>query len=336
MTHELKNLIKKTLEWQSNNKKTVLATVVKTEGSSYRRPGVRMLINDFGERFGAVSGGCVEKEVQIQAQSVLESGIAKMMAYDGSIRLGCEGIIFVLIEPIFISTELSKIFFKTLNDRKNFLSISYFSSEIESNYRFGTNFLFEKEVYPLRKNFISQENHSTFKQIFTPLFRCFIFGAEYDAVVLCKSAAELGWEITIVAPPDEQKSIKYFSGAQNLLTPNFSDLKIDRVDNQTAIILMTHSLTKDLQYLMALSETNPAYFGLLGPTKRKEQLINHLLDRKPDTSLEFIEKLKGPVGIHIGAESAEEISVSILAEILSVIRNKEPFSLNDKKGKIHE
>ena len=50
MTHELKNLIKKTLEWQSNNKKTVLATVVKTEGSSYRRPGVRMLINDFGER----------------------------------------------------------------------------------------------------------------------------------------------------------------------------------------------------------------------------------------------------------------------------------------------
>ena len=72
MTHELKNIIEKTLEWQNNNKKIVLATVVKTEGSSYRRPGVRMLINDVGERFGEVSGGCVEKEVHIQAQSVLE------------------------------------------------------------------------------------------------------------------------------------------------------------------------------------------------------------------------------------------------------------------------
>ena len=124
MTHELKNLIEKTLEWQNNNKKIVLATVVKTEGSSYRRPGVRMIINDIGERFGAVSGGCVEKEVQIQAQSVLESGIPKIMAYDGRLRLGCEGIIFVLIEPIFISIELNNIFLKTLISA-NFLLVFY-------------------------------------------------------------------------------------------------------------------------------------------------------------------------------------------------------------------
>lgn len=336
MTHELKNLIEKTLEWQNNNKKNVLATVVKTEGSSYRRPGVRMIINDIGERYGAVSGGCVEKEVQIQAQSVLESGIPKIMAYDGRLRLGCEGIIFVLIEPIFISIELNNIFLKTLNERKKFFSVSYFTSEICSNNSFGTNFIFKEEIYPLRKNFNRQENHSTFKQTFQPLFQCFIFGAEYDAVVLCKSAAKLGWEVTIIASSDEQKSIKYFSGAKHLLTPNFNDFKINRVDNRTAIILMTHSLTKDLQYLIALSETNPAYIGLLGPSQRKEQLISHLLDRKPNVSLKFIENLKGPVGINIGAESAEEISVSILAEILSVIRNKNPISLNDKKGKIHE
>ena len=336
MTHELKNLIEKTLEWQNNNKKNVLATVVKTEGSSYRRPGVRMIINDIGERYGAVSGGCVEKEVQIQAQSVLESGIPKIMAYDGRLRLGCEGIIFVLIEPIFISIELNNIFLKTLNERKKFFSISYFTSEICSNNSFGTNFIFKEEIYPLRKNFNRQENHSTFKQTFQPLFQCFIFGAEYDAVVLCKSASKLGWEVTIIASSDEQKSIKYFSGAKHLLTPNFNDFKINRVDNRTAIILMTHSLTKDLQYLIALSETNPAYIGLLGPSQRKEQLISHLLDRKPNVSLKFIENLKGPVGINIGAESAEEISVSILAEILSVIRNKNPISLNDKKGKIHE
>ena len=70
MTHEIKNFIE--LIWKSHqqNIKSVLATVVALEGSSYRRPGVRMLIQENGQTFGAVSGGCVEKEVMRQAQSV--------------------------------------------------------------------------------------------------------------------------------------------------------------------------------------------------------------------------------------------------------------------------
>ena len=336
MTHELKNLIEKTLEWQNNNKKNVLATVVKTEGSSYRRPGVRMIINDIGERYGAVSGGCVEKEVQIQAQSVLESGTPKMMTYDGRLRLGCEGIIYVLIEPIMIGLHFSEIFEKNLNNRKEFFSLSYFNLEFGNNKNFGTQFLFEEGIFSLRENFKIDQNQLTFKQRFPPLFQFYIFGAEYDAVVLSKSASDLGWQVTIVAPADEQKTINYFPGAQKLITPHFDDIDLIKVDNQTAIILMTHSLSKDLQYFMALYQTKPAYFGLLGPRKRREQLIDHLLEHKTDVSLEFIEKLKGPVGINIGAESAEEISVSILAEILSVIRKKEPIALTNKNGEIHE
>ncbi len=99
---------------------------------------------------------------------------------------------------------------------------------------------------------------------------------------------------------------------------------------------MTHSLSKDVQYLIALSETHPIYFGLLGPAKRREQLINHLLEHKPNTDLAFIEKLRGPAGINIGAENSKEIAVSVLAEILSVIRNQEPIPLSVKKGRIHE
>ena len=79
MTHEIKNLIKLIWEAQQQNVKTVLATVVALEGSSYRRPGVRMLIQENGKTFGAVSGGCVEKEIQRQAQSVLENNGPKFM-----------------------------------------------------------------------------------------------------------------------------------------------------------------------------------------------------------------------------------------------------------------
>ena len=99
MIHELKKIIQGYKAATSEKLKTVLATVVALEGSSYRRPGVRMLIREDGKSVGAVSGGCVEKEVFAQAQSVLANDLPKMMTYDGRYRLGCEGKLYILIEP---------------------------------------------------------------------------------------------------------------------------------------------------------------------------------------------------------------------------------------------
>ena len=87
MTHEFRDLIETAFYWQQQGIASVLATVVALEGSSYRRPGVRMLINDRGEMRGSVSGGCVEKEVLHQAKSVFTDAIPKMMTYDGRLRL---------------------------------------------------------------------------------------------------------------------------------------------------------------------------------------------------------------------------------------------------------
>ena len=95
MTQELKQLFQLAESWQKVDKKIVLVTVVALEGSSYRRPGVRMLINEDGEVNGAVSGGCVEKEIHHQAKGVFQTGKAKMMTYDGRLRLGCEGILCI-------------------------------------------------------------------------------------------------------------------------------------------------------------------------------------------------------------------------------------------------
>ena len=97
MTHELKKIVKAYQQAKENGITTVLASVVALEGSSYRRPGVRMLILSDGRMIGAVSGGCVEKEIQRQAQTVFSSGNPIMMTYDGRYRLGCEGILFILI-----------------------------------------------------------------------------------------------------------------------------------------------------------------------------------------------------------------------------------------------
>jgi len=338
MTHELKLLFDTLKSWQLLDKKAVFVSVVDLEGSSYRRPGVRMLISEDGEYVGAVSGGCVESEIERQAQSVFRSNKPKVITYDGRYRIGCEGIIHVLIEPAFLSEELMKAFEIQLESRKPFRMDSFFYNEVGEYDDVGSVLQINGVKYSLNSNFENNESGSQkcFSQTFEPLFQLFIFGAEHDAVQLSQAAKLLGWEVTVVASPEESKSCDYFPGAAALITPSFDAIDTSSIDEQTAVVLMTHSFNKDVQYLMALKDINPAYIGLLGSVNRRERVISMLLEQFPDLSLEFIEQIHGPAGINIGAENAAEISISILAEILSVVRKQKPVALREKMGAIHE
>ena len=130
MIHELKDIIRSAKIAQSKGIKTVLASVVSLDGSSYRRPGVRMSIQENGRMIGAVSGGCVEKEILRQAQQVFKTNSSTLMEYDGRYRLGCEGILHILIEPFYPTNKFFDAFEKQCSSRKPFLINSYFSKEI--------------------------------------------------------------------------------------------------------------------------------------------------------------------------------------------------------------
>jgi xanthine/CO dehydrogenase XdhC/CoxF family maturation factor len=313
-------------------------SVVALEGSSYRRPGVRMVISEDGVSVGAVSGGCVEKEIDRQAQSVFQSGKAKIMTYDGRLRVGCEGIVHILIEPVSLSDELLKDFESTLHDRKKFRMDVYYYKTVGEYKNTGTLATLNGNIYSLNPYFHASQidDQECFSQSFNPLFQLYIFGAEHDAVQLCQEAKSLGWEVTIVASAGESKSCDFFPGAASLITPSYKEIDTSVLDEQTAVVLMTHSFNKDVQYLKALKDSNPVYIGLVGSVKRRERVLSMMLDYCPDISTEFLEQIYGPAGINIGAESAAEIAVSILAEILSVGRNKKPESLRNKVGSIHE
>lgn len=337
MTHEFLNLVQVATEYHQNGHKTVLATVVALEGSSYRRPGVRMLLSDHGRMEGAVSGGCVEKEVQRQAEDVFKKNAPKMMAYDGRFRLGCEGTIYILLEPFAPSQDMQKTLEKSGENRQSFEIVSRFSKTLGVDASLGSILVMDGQQIPFYKNVTqkSATSPTVFRQSLAPCFKLLIFGAEHDAVALCKIAAELGWEVTIIADPDESKTITFFPGAKHLLTPLPGALPMENIDAQTAVVLMSHSFNKDLNYLIALKETRPAYFGLLGPAHRRERLFNHFLELHPETDAEFIEAMHGPSGLNIGAESATEIAVSIVSEILSATRQQNPIPLRDKTDRIH-
>ena len=337
MTHEIKQLFQLAESWQKVDKKVVLITVVALDGSSYRRPGVRMLINDAGDVNGAVSGGCIEKEIHRQAKSVFQTGKAKMMTYDGRLRLGCEGILYILIEPIFLTDELLKLFYSVLNNRLYFEANSFYVKENGTFNNIGSQLILSGKSISLHPNFqpTEKEKFEYFTQSFAPLFQLYVFGAELDAVQLCKAAHNIGWEITIVADPAESKTLDYFPGASSLISPTFENIDTKGIDDQTAIILMTHSFNKDVRYLLALKDVYPAYFGLLGPPHRRERILAKFLEYHPEISTEFLDQLYAPAGINIGAETASEIVISIIAEILGTIRNQKPMALRDKIGNIH-
>ena len=339
MFHEFKEIIKKAILHQEKGLKNVLVTVVDLEGSSYRKPGVRMLISEDKKMVGAVSGGCVEKEILQRSTTVFRDQKAKIITYDGRYRLGCEGILYILMEPFFVSSKFISRFSIATQNRESLKIKSTFVKEDEKYGNFKTEIEFEDKQQFSFHNLLSENTEDklqTFKQLLKPSFRLLIIGAEHDAVKLCQMASLVGWQVDVFTSIKDTKNISYFSGANTVTSESPETIDFSDIDSNTGIIIMNHSYVQDLKYLLRLVNKNPAYLGILGATKRRNKMFNELFEYNPEISEEFLDRICTPAGLNLGAKTPEEIAVSIIAEILSVINNKEPFPLKTITGKIHQ
>jgi xanthine/CO dehydrogenase XdhC/CoxF family maturation factor len=338
MTHEFKDIIENYCKAKASGLRSVLATVVDLDGSSYRKPGVRMLILENDQMIGAVSGGCVEKDILRQSQSVFNDGRSRMMTYDGRYRLGCEGILYILLEIFQPEQNFISSFENCLEERSDFKIRSFYRKEEGAFSGIGTYFDFKNNsFFSSGKNVKPKIDNSTslFEQDMPPCFKLMIFGAEHDAVQLCQFAALNGWEVTIVSGPLESKDITNFPGASAFYSASPDMVELNKIDKETAIVLMSHNFANDLKFLVELKDSSPAYIGMLGPAHRREKLLSQLVEYCPDVNERFLDLIHGPAGLNIGAETPQEIAVSILSEILTVIREKQPISLKEKDGGIH-
>lgn len=337
MTHEFKDILEAYIVAQKLNQKMVLATVVAVDGSSYRGAGVRMLVLENDNSIGAISGGCVEKEVVRQSKSVFDTGTSKLMTYDGRFRLGCEGTLFVLLE--LFSPELNDVakIKKTIEERKTFVINSHFDFDEKKAQNGSVLQLSNSEIIPLGNFQSAKESEcERFSETLQPCFRLVIVGTEHDSASLCLQASNLNWEVLVVAAPNSKKEIQDFPGATNLIKMTSEEFVISNIDQQTAFVLMNHNYAKDLLYLKALKNTAPCYIGLLGPSKRKEQMLSAFIEYHFEVEDTFLDCIYGPAGLDIGSETPAEIANSIISEIIAVTRNKKVNHLQDKKGAIHD
>jgi xanthine/CO dehydrogenase XdhC/CoxF family maturation factor len=339
MTFEFKNCINSFKTAHKKGLKTVMATLVALEGSSYRKPGVRMLLAEDGTMTGALSGGCVEKEILKQAESVFLTNQPKMMTYDGRYRLGCEGTLYIMIEPFHPDADLIHAFEEALSARKAIQIKSVYAKELGANAHWGSTIAFDSNTwFAFSKTAATAPKPTSaalvFEQQLQPCFRLLIVGAEHDAVQLCLMASILGWEVVLVASAASPKTKVDFPGLHQLHKWEPNELQRNEVNQQPAIVLMTHSYSRDLQYLIAIKDSQPAYIGLVGAKKRGQKLINDLLEHCPEVEEEFLEKIYSPAGLNIGAQTPQEIALSICSEILSLTRQQTPDFMKNKRTSV--
>jgi xanthine/CO dehydrogenase XdhC/CoxF family maturation factor len=290
---EIRDIIR---EWERHRgQQLALATLVRAQGSSYRRPGARMLVCLDGVTVGSLSGGCLEDEVARRAFEVMGTGTPSLMSFDTRLRFGCNGSIEVFVEAVrddFLA-ELATHFTR----RQTCRALTCFEGEEAER---GTRLLALDEQVP----------NGAFLQEIEPPIQLVIFGEGPDSIPLRAFAEVLGWEVIEV---DEAADLP------------------GRVDQRTAAIVKSHNYGRDFAALRHLLALDLPYVGLLGPRKRRDQLLNAVLD----SGISIDAELFAPAGLDLGAEMPEEIALALISEIQAVFAGATAESLRARKAPIH-
>lgn len=369
---EIKDIVNAFDAAKSQNLQTALATVVHVEGSSYRRPGARMLVTEDGQLTGAISGGCLEGDVLEKARKVMSEQKSRLVTYDTTagtntdleIGLGCNGIIHILIESIDPGdpnnpVQLFKEFF---SKRQSAVLMTLFSMKNKTLEQPGTClFITEngkargqladdkllislmqdaEEVLKTRtsltKIYRSEDELTGFVELLEPAISLIVTGAGNDTIPLMRISDILGWEMTVIDCRSHYLTEERFPGAKKIIADNPEEVVPQLTpDHRTAAVLMTHNYKYDLGMLRKLLPLKLPFIGLLGPRKRTNQMLSELRDEDLFSDESQIRHIFGPVGLDIGAETSEEIALSVVAEIKTVFADGTGAHLREKQEPIH-
>ena len=366
---EIRNIINAYDQIDWTKEQAALATVVSVEESAYRRIGARMLVQNSGIWIGGISGGCLEGDALKRANVAIFKKEPSIVVYDTmddddhqiGVGLGCNGRIEVLFTPIDPSDRNNpierlktiqqkrtpSIFYQVIGlDDKDIRKMGLFASE-ESLDVFVNTLAISKEAL-IEKTALVRERKkskvfdfarqagqpiSVLIEFLRPELKLIIVGDNYDVNAFAGISNELGWEINVVGLQRKlDKSI--FSLSKQVLA--YEQAKDLVVDEYTAVVLMSHDYKWDMEMLQLFLKQNPPYMGMLGPKKRMIKMQKELEQQQDDINLENLNFFFGPIGLDIGAESPEEIALSIAAEIIAHFRNRKGTFLKLRLDTIHE
>lgn len=313
-----------------------LATLVTVAGSSYRRPGARLLLRGDGSRVGSISGGCLEEDVIARSARVIQTRQAELVTYDTrsendlvwGVGLGCHGVVQVLIEPVAGTPDWVTTLAENLRaNRTTVLDVTWQAPETS---RLGTSLAADANdaSAPLAAG--------VFRNIVTPPPRLAIFGAGDDARPLHDLAKGLGWHVTVADPrPDFTTAARFPSADRLVIAPPDELVARAALPPNALAVVMTHRYLHDVPVLRHLLPLDLPYLGLLGPRQRAERLLADLaaegLELTPDQRARF----HAPVGLDLGANTPAEVALSIVAEMRAALGRRDARPLRLRAAPIH-
>lgn len=369
---EIKAIIKAYDEADKLTTGLALATVVRVEGSSYRRTGARMLVMDNGVWVGGISGGCLEGDALKRARSAIQNAKPTLITYDTTdddpyqigVGLGCNGVIDVLFTPLGRNDpnnpiEILKSCVSSSREIHVLLMVTGVSGSWD-NIKPGqvikytgrdslqvfndagfcekvsdaiTDQMNTGHSAPHHFDLNDGRTMELFVEILPPEISTILMGHQYDVYPLSRLVKEMGWRLTIVAEP-QKINPQIIAIADEVVVP--ADFERIFTDNYTAIVLMAHDYKTDKRNLPKAITTKAAYIGMLGPRSRSERIWNELETGGIVIKPEDMERIHAPAGLDIGAVTPEEIALSLIAEIKAVMTGRDGTYLRLRQETIHQ
>lgn len=353
---EITQIIEAAGRLREQGEDSVLATVVATDGSTYRQPGARMLIARSGRVAGSVSGGCLEEDLVRKAWWRTEKA-PSVVAYDSrtdeddplawAFGLGCNGIVQVLLErlPVVPDAEedtLSLVENVYQTRSRGVIALCYSGERIGQRLLVGSGSTVSGRLndapildvaQAVLRTGISQvmpgstPDEYILVEAILPPPAIVLVGSGPDVAPLSQLCASLGWQTTVVAARAFRADTSCYPGAR-LVTRQLLD--INYFDARTAVVLMTHSLEADEEALQHVLPSSAGYIGMLGPRRRAVRLFERL-----GADLEADSRIHAPVGFNIGAEGGAQVAVSIVAEVQAWLAGRDGHSLRERDVPIH-
>lgn len=351
----------------------VLATVVKVEGSAYRRPGARMVVPQLGGAVGTVSGGCLESDVTRKAWWLTMSGKPVIRSYttgedddemedaELSFGLGCNGTVHILFERV--QPDTPSLVLSLLNQVQSsgrpaamatviFSDISSDIGErvaIDGNGRLHTTTVepelaaeLEFDLYQVLESRTSSSRHyvrggrslEVLLEYLPAPRRLVIFGAGHDAAPLVSIAKLQGWQVSVVDARSHFARAERFTNADEVIVaPLDQPFSLQQQVNGAVVVIMSHSYSQDRHWLESVLQCTPLYIGQLGPRSRTERLLAEM-DANVMSNPAF-QTLHYPVGLDIGGDTPESVALSISSEMNAFLNRRQGGMLKHRALSIH-
>ncbi len=347
MNHALSEICRFFRAAEHNGEPLVLASVLRTDGSTYSKAGARVLIAADGRTSGMISGGCLESDLHERALRVLERKRPERAWFDTresddpiwGLGMGCEGAMDIWLQAELPEQQypVMRYLQRCLANEQAALIATVVGGQATQEELGVHGFRGVAGATPLEARLAALleagrppcaalttlalgdrelEVWIGAVELAPSLLLC---GGGGDAIPVQELAANLGWRVTVFDHRPAYANETHFPLAARVICARAAELP-QRLDlaRFDAAIVMSHHLASDIAYLEALAAQPPTYIGLLGPANRRERLFAEV----GDSARRLAARIHGPAGLDIGASTPESIALAIVAEIHAVLSGK--------------